>query len=109
MIKLLLIVSFFAQVQKDTTYSPISNYSQITTSAASNPVALKSDLQVSYLHQLPTPAVRIVYDSLNKILYTNTFEGDVYKTDLVNGNPQNSQLFISRNEHNINRMQGLLY
>ncbi|MDP5140166.1 MAG: PQQ-dependent sugar dehydrogenase, partial [Spirosomaceae bacterium] len=109
MIKLLLIVSFFAQVQKDTTYPPISNYSQITTSAASNPVALKGDLQVSYLHQLPTPAVRIVYDSLNKILYTNTFEGDVYKTDLVNGNPQNSQLFISRNEHNINRMQGLLY
>lgn len=109
MLKLLLIVSLYAQVQKDTIYPPISKYSPIKTTVASNPVALKSDLLVNHVHQLPTGAVRIVYDSLNKILYTNTFEGDVYKTDLVNGNPQNSQLFISRNEHSINRMQGLLY
>jgi hypothetical protein len=100
---------FYTPVQKDTTYPPISNYSPIKTTAASNPVILKSDLQVNYVYQLPTGAVQIVYDSPNKILYTNTFEGDVYKTDLVNGNPQNSQLFISRNEHNISQMQGLLY
>ncbi|MFB0908882.1 MAG: hypothetical protein QMB03_11525, partial [Spirosomataceae bacterium] len=106
MLKLLLIVSLYAQVQKDTTHPPISNYSPIKTTAASNLVALKSDLFANHVHQLPTGVVRIVYDSLNKIIYTNTFEGDVYKTDLVNGVSQNLQLFISRNEHNINCMQG---
>jgi hypothetical protein len=109
MLKLLLIVSLYAQAQKDTTHPPISNYSPIKTTAASNLVALKSDLFANHVHQLPTGVVRIVYDSLNKIIYTNTFEGDVYKTDLVNGVSQNLQLFISRNEHNINCMQGLLY
>jgi hypothetical protein len=106
MFKLLLIVSLYAQTQKDTTYPPVSNYSPIKTTAASNPVALKIDLLVNHVHQLPTGAVRIVYDSLNKIIYTNTFEG-MLQTDLVNGTHKIAVIYLP--EHNINRMQGLLY
>lgn len=110
MLKLLLIFALFNfQAPKDTLKPNISRFGVGKAISVGNPVSLKGDLTVSYFHQLPVNSVRMVYDSVNHIIYSNTFEGDIYKTQLINGNPQNTTLYINKNEHLIDKMQGLLY
>lgn len=93
----------------DTILVPISRYHETSTTSSSSPTAIKTDLQVSYFAASEFSSVRIVYDSLNKIFYTNTFSGDIYRIRLINGIPQNRELFLSSSNHLINRMQGLLF
>ena len=100
----------FISAPIDTIYPGISRYEKPEKKVKINsPTTIASDISVSYYTGMEWGSVRIVYDSLNHIFYSNTFGGDVYRVKVVNGVPQYKELFISTSEHAINRMQGLLF
>lgn len=111
MFKVLLItlLGHTSDVKADSLYPPISRYEQGQSQVLSTPVSLKAGVNVSYYHSLPFSSVRMVFDSVNNVIYSNTFGGDIYKTEVIGGVPQASTQFISSNEHTINRMQALLF
>ncbi|MHA8055529.1 PQQ-dependent sugar dehydrogenase [Aquirufa nivalisilvae] len=74
------------------------------------PSSLVSDIQLKYIGATSGNIVRIVYDSTNKVFYSNTFNGDVYRISIGNNGSFNSNLFIQASKtHTIGRVQGLLW
>lgn len=91
-------------------FSNIVAQSSLTKNLLNNsPVSLRSDVQIKYLGTSSPNAVRIVYDSIQQVFYSNSFNGDVYKISITQDGLA-SKLFISAGKtHSINRVQGLMW
>ncbi|WP_341225184.1 PKD domain-containing protein [uncultured Arcticibacterium sp.] len=110
MLTYILVFLGFLSAEKDTVSPPISKYGHANSISAGNPVSLKSDVSVQANYSyVENNSVRIVYDSVNQVFYTNTFGGDIYRIRVINGVPQYRELFIPSSQHLINRMQGLMF
>ncbi|MHA8099863.1 T9SS type A sorting domain-containing protein [Aquirufa aurantiipilula] len=75
-----------------------------------SPISLIGDIQLKYIGATSGNIVRIVYDSTNKVFYSNTFNGDVYRITIGTNGAFNSNIFIQASKtHTIGRVQGLMW
>ncbi|MCZ2474675.1 T9SS type A sorting domain-containing protein [Aquirufa ecclesiirivi] len=92
------------------THSFLGQEKNVFSKLLEPPIILTNDIQLKYVGATSGNIVRIVYDSTNKVFYTNTFNGDVYRVSIANDGSFNSRIFIQASTtHKIGRAQGLLW
>ena len=90
--------------------STLTAQNSLKNNLTASPVSLIPNVQIKYWGSTAPNAVRIVYDTTNKVFYSNTFNGDIYKILATSDGIATSKLFISaRSTHTIDRVQGLFW
>ncbi|PLK45106.1 hypothetical protein [Emticicia sp. TH156] len=85
---------------------------EVKDSIHSKPLVAKAfaeNISVRLFKSLSHLPVRIVYDSLNAVLYTCNTDGNVFRIPIINGTAGDETVFINTDEHKINYLQGMVF